>query len=363
MINWKFWKRQPEVRSSDYAGVLGQLYQSAAATGSSGATSTAAIETAAGMLSRALSVAQVEGPDWAKRAISARFLGDVGRDLVVRGSSTHQIEVDARGRVVLLRATNSGFQSGGPNPESWSAHLTLNGPSETISRLVRWPGLIFLAWATGPERPYAGISPSGQASGTSRLLAATETALADESGGPLAQILSVPRVDVEDPNADPDEDSDDPLAGLRSDLKAARGRAVLLETTASGWGEGKPSAPQADWKQQRLGPKPPTELVALRQQSHDAILAAHGLGPALFSADGAGTAQRESLRRWHMNVLVPTARLLEEELSEKLEVPIRLRLDSYSRDQVGRAQTVSRLVAAGVSLDVALSAAGLDDVN
>ena len=359
MINWKFWKRQPEVRSSDYAGVLSQLYYQAAATGSSGATSTAAIETAAGMLSRALSTAQVEGPDWAKRAISARTLAQIGRDLIRIGSSTHVIEVDHRGEVVLIPGSNISFTGGGPNPATWSAYVSMNGPSSTVTRLVPWPGLIWLTWGSFAERPYGGVSPSSWASTSARLLAATETALADEVSGPLAQILSVPRNDVEDPNADPDEDDSDPLAGLRSDLKAARGRAVLLETTASGWGEGKPSAPQADWRQQRLGPQPPTELVALRQQSHDAILAAHGLGPALFSADGAGTAQRESLRRWHMNVLVPTARLLEEELSEKLEVSIRLRLDSYSRDQVGRAQTVSRLVAAGVSLDVALSAAGL----
>ena len=31
------------------------------------------------------------------------------------------------------------------------------------------------------------------------------------------------------------------------------------------------------------------------------------------------------------------ARLSEQELSEKLEVEIRLKLDSYPRDQVGRA--------------------------
>ena len=115
-----------------------------------------------------------------------------------------------------------------------------------------------------------------------------------------------------DPNADPDEDTVDPLARLRSDIKAVRGRALLTETTSAGWGEGKASAPGADWKQNRLGPMPPESMVQLRSQAFDAVLASCGVPPSLFT-DADGTSQREGLRRWHMNVVVPIARCLEQD--------------------------------------------------
>ena len=100
----------------------------------------------------------------------------------------------------------------------------------------------------------------------------------------------------------------------------------------------------------------------LRKNSFDGVLASCGVPPSLF-LDSDGTSQREGLRRWYMGVVTPLVQCLEQELSEKLEVEIRLSLDSYPRDQVGRSQVVSRLVGAGVNLDVALMAAGLSEAD
>ena len=361
-MNWRFWKQEPEKRTADYTSILTQLYEAAASGGIADSTSTAAVEAAAGALSRAFSSATVTGPPWAQRALSARTLGQIGRDLVLCGSSTHIIEVNSRGEVLLLPATNIAFQSGGPDPRSWAAFCTMNGPSESITKLVPWDGLIWVAWGASAQRPFAGVGPTTWASTTSRLLAETEKSLRDESAGPLAQLLPVPRFDAVDPNADPDEDTADPLAGLRSDIKKARGRSLVLETTSAGWGEGKASAPQADWTARRLGPTPPEAMVQLRRQAFDAVLASCGVPPSLFT-DATGTGQREALRRFHMNLCLPLARLLEQELSEKLEADIGIKLDSYPRDQVGRAQVVARLTAAGVNLDTALMAAGLTEIE
>lgn len=44
-----------------------------------------------------------------------------------------------------------------------------------------------------------------------------------------------------------DGGEDDPLAMLKRDVEAAKGRTILAETTAAGFGEGKSAAPGRDW--------------------------------------------------------------------------------------------------------------------
>ena len=62
-----------------------------------------------------------------------------------------------------------------------------------------------------------------------------------------------------------------------------------------------------------------------------------------------------------MGTVVPLAKMLEHELSEKLETDIKLEFDSYAMDMVSRSQVVSKLVSAGVSVDVAMKSVGIQD--
>ena len=135
--------------------------------------------------------------------------------------------------------------------------------------------------------------------------------------------------------------------------------ARLTDPTAAGWGEGRAAAPAADWKPQRLGPAPTEAQARIARDSFERVLAACGCPPSLF-IDSDGTSQREGLRRWHLSTVVPLPRILEDELSRKLEAEIRLQFDSYPLDMVSRAQVVSKLVQAGVALDTATLAVGLD---
>ena len=93
------------------------------------------------------------------------------------------------------------------------------------------------SWPSKPGQPYVGVGPTSWAHTSARLGSEAERSLADEAAGPLAQLLPVPQ-DGGDPEA---AEADDPLRGLRADIKAARGKALLVETTAAGYGEG-PSA-------------------------------------------------------------------------------------------------------------------------
>ena len=149
-----------------------------------------------------------------------------------------------------------------------------------------------------------------------------------------------------------------PLASLKTDIKNARGKALLIETTNSGWGEGKTAAPPGDWKQQRLGPAPTPAMVALADAAFNRVLAASGCSPALFDSSD-GTAKREALRQWHLGVVMPLARQIEHELTAKLDTDVRLRFDLYNVDLPGRAAAFQRLVAGGVSVTDALITAGL----
>ena len=207
--------------------------------------------------------------------------------------------------------------------------------------------------AINPGQPYIGTGPTSWAHTTARLGSEVERSIADEAAGPLAQLLAVPQ----DGGADGD---DDPLAGLKADIRTARGKALLVETTNAGWGEGKAAAPQQDWRQQRLGPHPPEVLAQLRRDAFEHVLAACGTPPSLFT-DADGTSQREAVRRWHLNTVLPMARMVEHELTRKLETPVSLKFDSYALDMVSRATVVAKLTQAGVAPGVALAAVGLAD--
>ena len=252
----------------------------------------------------------------------------------------------------LAPAADWSFEGGSDDPETWICRATCYGPAASITRTLPASGIVFVAWSTTAGTPYAGVGPLSLASTTARLNAQSERSIADEASGPVAQIIPVP--------ADGgDGEEDDPLAMLKADITGAKGKAVLVETTSAGYGEGRAAAPMQDWVAKRLGPAPTEAQARIARDSFERVLAACGCPPSLF-IDSDGTSQREGLRRWHLGTVVPLARILEAELSRKLEVEIRLRFDTYPLDMVSRAQVVSKLVQAGVALDTATMAVGID---
>ena len=101
-------------------------------------------------------------------------------------------------------------------------------------------------------------------------------------------------------------------------------------------------------------------MATIRKDAFDAVLAATGTPPSLFT-DADGTSQREAVRRWHLNTVLPLAHLLEHELTAKLETPVKLKFDAYALDMVSRATVVNKLVASGVPMQTALDSVGLAD--
>ena len=87
---WPFGGRAEKRESGgDFSDAVVRLIESQAAGSAASASSTAAVEAAAGALSRAFAAATVEAEPWAVAAITPGYLAQVGRDLVRKGDSLH----------------------------------------------------------------------------------------------------------------------------------------------------------------------------------------------------------------------------------------------------------------------------------
>ena len=348
------WQAKAEDREAvgGYTAIISQLVELQAAGTTQQASATAAMEACAGALSRAFMGATVDAPPDVAAAVSPRVLGQIGRDLVRVGESLHILRMS--GGELHLSPASTWYWEGSADPRGWTCTATTYGPSDSQTYRVPFDSVVFITWGSPTARPYHGLSPASWARDTARLMSNAERSLADEAGGPVAQLLPIPS----DPGED--ESDDDPLAPLKGTIKAARGNALLVETTQGGWQEGRVAAPQHDWKPSRLGPNPPEGFSKVAEQSFNRFLAAAGVPPGLFAAGADGTSMRESLRQWHMGVVRPMARLLETELSEKMGVSVALKFDNYPRDMVSRAQVFAKLAAVeGVSPALAMELSGM----
>lgn len=357
-MRWPWQPREDREATGGYTGIISALIGAQAAGTTQQASATAATEAVAGALSRAFADATVDAPPDIVAALTPRTLALIGRDLVRVGESLHVIRMSG-GRLRLAPASTWYFE-GDEDPADWICTATAYGPSGSSTWRVPLASCVFVTWGSPTARPYHGLGPGTWAADTSRLTANAERSLANEAGGPVAQFIPVPQ-DASDPDPDDEDAPADPLAGLKADIKNAKGNALLVETTAGGWQEGAVAAPRADWKQQRLGPMPPEAMVKLAESAFARSLAAAGCSPSLFN-DADGTSKREALRQWHMGVVRPLARMLESELSEKFGTPVRLKFDNYPMDMVSRAQVFSKLAGVeGVSPAMALALAQIGD--
>ena len=355
---WPFSRRaegpiEDREATGGYTGIISQLVELQAAGTTQQASATAAMEAAAGALSRAFMGAAVDAPPDIAEAVTPRVLSQIGRDLVRVGESLHVIRMSG-GRLHLFPAS-TWYWEGAADPRGWTCTATTYGPSDSETWRVPFDSVVFATWGSPTARPYHGLGPGSWARDTARLMSNAERSLADEAGGPVAQMIPIPG----DGGAG---DEDDPLRELKSDIAKAKGNALLTPTTADGWLEGRAAAPQRDWKPERLGPQPPEAFGKIAQASFNRFLAAAGVPPGLFAEGADGTAMRESLRQWHMGVVRPMAHALESELSEKFGEAVTLKFDGYPMDMVSRAQVFSKLAAVeGVSPAMALALAQIGD--
>ena len=310
------------------------------------------LEIATSCWARALSSAEVQPKSLATAGVTPEFLALTARTLIRRGEIVFELEV--KNGKLKLNPVGSHSVSGGPDPSSWVYNLSRFGPSGNTTKLLPAASVLHFRWGVDPARPWHGISPLGWSADTARLASALERRLGQESNMPVGGLLPIP-VDGGDGS------KDDPLAMLKKELKSLKGEFAMLETTSSGFGEGRAAAPHTDWKPNRLGANPPASLPMLRTDAAVTILSACGVPAVLFAEKGDGTGAREGWRRFLFGSVRPVAALIQQELREKLEVPdLELSFEGlFASDLAGRARAFGSMVKAGMELSEAAALSGL----
>ena len=342
-------RKEPETRAG--GGYTDAALDAAmdAATGSSQtvAEQTAAAEFGLGLLSRCFASALVE-PAGVGPTLPAQLRADLARRLLVRGDAVYAIEVNRLGNIRLLPASFHDI-AGGPDETTWRYFLEIPAPSRPESRRLPAEGVIHVRIGADPATPWKGCGPLENAGLSAALLARLEQRTSQEAGARVGYVLPLP-----------EGTGDDSVAALKSDLKNLGGGIALVESTATGHGQGRNAAPQADWRLQRLGPEIPEANVTLRRQVGGDVLSAMGIPQALYAgADGATV--REAYRLLLVGTLQPLAFLIGEELERKLELPkvgFNFRRLAAA-DIAARARAYGSLVSVGMDADRAELLTGL----
>ena len=341
---WPFTKT--ERRESSFTDTLvAQILSTATGASLALPTATGALETAAGMVARAFSGAEVKGPAWAQRALTPACLSMIGRALIRQGELVLAIDGDAGGLTLWPAADHD--VHGGYDPASWVYRLNLAGPSYLATRAsVPAAGVVHLMYSRDPARPWHGVGPIESAQLAGRLSAETVKALADEASGPRGNLLPIPNKDGED----------ETVGALKADIKGLRGAVALVESMSNDMGGG--GRAPADWQAKRLGATPPDSLVELASMATREVLSACGISPALV--DPKAAAAREAWRQFLFGCISPLGRIVSRELSEKLEVEVELDWHELrASDLAGRARAFQSMVGGGMDVAKAASLAGL----
>lgn len=344
----KFWQSEPEIeqRSAPYAdAIVAALVANAVGDQAATAARTGVREAVAGLWARSFASATVTPSTPATRALTPVVMELIGRQLYEHGEIVFEIAVMG-GRVRLIPAAS--WEVLGHDPVRWQYRLQIATPEAEITRYRDGESVVHLRYGSDTERPWESDGPAGRSTASGDLNATLETRLRQELGMPVGAVIPVPDVKG--------------TGGLQADLAALKGNTVMVPSAAGGWDEpGQEQYGRSDWRVQRLGGNPPQVLAQLRVDVADQVASAGGVPPALFRGDAEGTAKRESWRLFLHSTCQPVAKIITEELREKLDEPeLKLSFDGlFASDLSGRARAFQSMVGGGMDVSQAAGLAGL----
>ena len=337
-------RNKPEQRQNYTDSYVSALL--ANATGEAQAAQTAAREVCAGLYERAFKSARIEPSTPETRAVSVECLGMIGRGFITRGESLFCIEADPVDGTVTLLPSSSWTVRGSLDPETWSYVANLTGPNTNVTRTVSEDSALHFKFATSPEAPWRGQSPLDIAGTTARIDEGITQQIANETGRSSGYVAAVP-VGL----------SEGSFNALKRDIPAMHGKLALLEAGGSWDSTQQGGRPGLDVT--RIGANPPPSVLQIWQYATSLTLAAAGVPIELLQlADGTGN--RESWRRFIFSTIGPTAKSVEEELSNKFDMAVSLDFSQLqASDLSGRARAFQSMVGGGMAMERAASLSGL----
>ena len=343
----------PETRSTGYTDLrLESALQNAGGGYVGDVRHTAALETVCRLYESVLAVATVTGPPWLQRALTATWRAATVRAMLRDGESLDVVESAPDG-FELIPVSQWDIR-GGPRPDSWIYHGTLEGPTATVTRPYLASDVLHMRWATERGRPWQGVGPLQAARSTAQLCGGLETRQSEESSAPVGAIIPVSRADGDDPQ---DEDHD-PLYQLRADVRNARGRTILPETQMA---LADPSQrPHGDWRSMRFGGNIPETMVDLRSKAGMSVALACGVPLPLVETLATGIGQRAAWQRFTQSSVAAVWSLIADEIFVKLGVRPGIDMTAaYGHDLAGRSQAFARMTEAKLSVSDAREVCGL----
>ena len=310
--------------------------------GPSAAARTGAAEVCSSWWARALASATVTGD--VRGVVTAKLLSQIGGALIRQGEVCYLIVVEGSG--VSLVPASSFWVEGGSDPSGWRYHVIMNGPSGTSRATAPASGVVHMQWHVTPATPWRGQSPLVLAREASRRAWASETRLADLASVQIGQQKIIHSDDWEDVV----EFSESYKAGQRDPSKAGSpgfaNKRIEVASIDSGL-----APEQADVENGR------DALLALA--------ACCGIPATLVgspSASGSSASGREDYRRFLFGSVAPTAKLVSDELSSKLDSPdLSLSFEELrAGDIVSRSRAFMQLTKSGYPPAMAAAQCGLE---
>ena len=230
-MNWKFWNTPAlERRESSLTDEVVRAILARAEGGVTSPDATAVLEIAAGIWSRAFAAVKVQPEaSQAAQALTPDVMAMIGRALLTSGNSVWAVKV--RGGEIRLDPIADYTITGEPDESTWRYAANRAGPSRQTTQKLTSARVIHIRIGTSPTNPWRGRGPLEIAASSSSLAARIEEQLAEEASGPVGAVVPVPRAAN--------------TVDLASDLKGLKGQLALVDSTASGWGEGRQAAPGA----------------------------------------------------------------------------------------------------------------------
>lgn len=310
------------------------------------ASGTAAVQGGANLYAMAVGGARVE-PE--HPALTPAVLAAIARETILYGESFRLLTVNGAG-IRLEPLWGVTVHGNGTDRADWRYNAQRPAPDGMTVGVYQGARVVHAQHGYEPSRPWEGVAPWARCQLSSELLAGIERGLKSELARQPRYALPVP--------SDPGDDS---YKDWKSQLSGSKPGALVIGKTFSGASaSGLGQTPRGDWDEKRLGPNPPASVTDLRGNVQASILFSMGIDPAVLATDPASGALKEAQRTFVSGPATSLAAMLAEELSAKLEVPVRLRLRADLDNTRLRAASFKLLVDAGVERDRAMELVGFD---